>query len=114
MLEVATAGDGGITLGAETRVDPGVLDGLSRTVHELGDDLDRCVGWLDPDPGAAVSALRGFESAGALERLHLAWEDSAKGFGRYLRSMGDALEACARDYRHTDRAAAGNFAGLDR
>ncbi|MEV6932199.1 hypothetical protein AB0M46_47990 [Dactylosporangium sp. NPDC051485] len=101
-------------MGAETRVDPGVLDGLARTVRELGDDLDTSMGWLEPNTGAAVSALRGFDSANALERLHLAWEDAAKGFGRHLRSMGDALGACARDYRYTDHAAAGNFAGLER
>ncbi|GAA2359398.1 hypothetical protein [Dactylosporangium salmoneum] len=98
----------------ETRVDPGVLDGMAGRVRRLGDELDRAIGWVEPDTGTAVSALHGFTAAGALERMHLAWEDAAKGHSRYLRSLGDALTACARDYRYSDHAAAGNFAGLSR
>jgi hypothetical protein len=45
----------------------------------------------------------------ALEDLLWWWRDDLSKLGKYLDTFGGALEACARDYAHTDKASADHF-----
>ncbi|WP_092548346.1 WXG100 family type VII secretion target [Actinoplanes derwentensis] len=98
-----------MVVSGEVRVDPPILEAAAGACDELQDRLRQSSRNIEPETEVAMAGLPGWSTRGALESLMWAWNDDATRFATYLGSMGDALNGCARDYRHTDHANAALF-----
>jgi hypothetical protein len=93
----------------EVRVDPAVLRSRAGACGDLNAKLTGDETGIEGATQAAAAGLPGWWTKGALEQLLWSWRDDLAKLGRYLDNFGAALEACARDYEHGDRANADNF-----
>jgi hypothetical protein len=93
----------------EIRVDPPVLEAGARACGDLHAELVRDEAGIESATIDAARALTGWYTRRALEDLLWWWRDDLTKLGGYLDKFGGALQACANDYQHADRASAWNF-----
>lgn len=97
----------------ETQVDPAVLDKAASQCAGLARRLHQAVAEIEPETRTAISGLAsGFQLRPALDRVLTSRLDEFGKFERYLGQIGEALNATAKDYRHSDAAIADRFAFL--
>lgn len=86
-----------------------MLETSARVCGDLRDQVGQDGRDVAPETEAAMSGLPGWQTRQALESMLDAWTDDITGLGRYLESLGDALDGCAHAYRYTDHANADLF-----
>lgn len=95
-------------------MDPPVLEAAARACAGLGERVREGNRDVGPETEAAMPGLGGWQTRRGLETLLTAWADDTAALTRYLGSLEDALQGCARDYRYTDHANAALFDIPDR
>lgn len=93
----------------EVRVDPAVLDAKAGASADLRGALSKDVTDVEPETARAAKSLAGWSTGRAVEDLLWFWRDDLTRLGSSLDAITAGLTACARDYRHSDRASADNF-----
>jgi hypothetical protein len=93
----------------EVRVDPSVLRAGTRVCGDLHAEVIRDEAGIEGATTDAARGLSGWYTKRALEDLLWWWRDDLSKLGGYLDKFGGALEACACDYEHIDKASADNF-----
>lgn len=93
----------------EVRVDPSVLRRATAACGDLHAEVSRDEVGIEGATAAALAGLPGWLARSALEQLLWWWRDDLAKAGSYLDKFGAALDTCARDYEHSDRANAENF-----
>lgn len=97
-----------------TEVNPAALLRASTAADGLADDVRRESADIEADTASGVTAIPGFRTREALERLQYGWTDALARHRQYLSYMGDALVSAAHGYRRSDAETAASFAELDR
>jgi hypothetical protein len=93
----------------EVRVDPALLDAGARVSADLRGALSKDVIDVEPETVGAAQQLAGWSTGRAAEDLIWFWRDDLTKLGARLDALASGLAACARDYRHSDRASADHF-----
>jgi hypothetical protein len=93
----------------EVRVDPALLDSGARVSADLRGALSKDVTDVEPETVRAAQQLAGWSTGRATEDLIWFWRDDLTELSARLHALAGGLAACARDYRHSDRASADNF-----
>jgi hypothetical protein len=93
----------------EVRVDPSVLHRHSVRCGEVRETLARVMADVEAETIDAARGLSGWSTARALEDALWWWRDAVGVLAGDVDGFGDALRACAANYRRSDEAAPARF-----
>jgi hypothetical protein len=98
-----------MSMAAEVRVDPALLDKAQAVCSELRAETARDEHDIEGATADAGRGVTGWGTQRALEDLLWFWRDDLDRLGSYLTTFGDALQHTAAAYRRSDQASVDLF-----